>query len=91
MKRGPRGVNTKRRTTVTLPAGALKEAERIARSRNITLSAVLAEGLDRVIHDQSDTQRAADVVASYRRAFRGLSDEQMMILDGIILEPKKRR
>lgn len=76
---------------MTLPAGALKEAERIARSRNVTLSAVLAEGLDRVIHDHSDTQRAADIVECYRKAFRGLSEEQTMILDGIILEPEKRR
>jgi post-segregation antitoxin (ccd killing protein) len=35
-----------RRTTLTLPVASLPEAERIARARNLNLSAVIAEALN---------------------------------------------
>jgi hypothetical protein len=91
MSRNSKRPAAKRRTTVTLPASALRDAVRIARSRNVTLSAVVAEGLNHVIQTDSRAQEADEIIEGYRKAFEGLSEEEMMILDGIILQPMKRR
>jgi post-segregation antitoxin (ccd killing protein) len=76
-----------RRTTVTLPAESLARAERIARSRNINLSAVIAEGLDEVLKKQAMAQRADEFFKAYRKAFSGFSEVELLALDGIILGP----
>jgi len=81
----------RRRTTLTLPADSLTEAQRIARARKVNLSAVIAEALSEGLRLQTAAERSEEVLESYRKAFAGFSDEEMSILDGIILEPGRRR
>jgi len=80
-----------RRTTLTLPADSLREAERIARKRNVTVSAVVAEALAEGLRVQTAPERAEEVLDHYRKAFSGLSEEEMMVLNGVILEPVRRK
>ena len=75
-----------RRTTLTLPAESLAEAQRIAHSRKVNLSSVITEALNEGLRLQMAAQRRDEVLEKYRKAFSGFSDEEMLILDGIILE-----
>jgi len=81
-----------RRTTLTLPAGSLRELKQIARARRVNLSTVVAEAVDEAAAQHRARQRTAEVLESYRRAFVGFSAEESMILDGIVLNfPSKGR
>jgi hypothetical protein len=77
-----------RRTTLTLPAGALTQAERIARARKVKPSAVISEALSEGLRVYAAAERGEQVLNSYRTAFGGFSEEEMTILDGVILEPE---
>ena len=77
---------TKRRTTLTLPADSLLQAERIARARKINLSTVVSEALTEGLRVHAATERSEQVLNAYKKAFSGFSDEEMAILDGVILE-----
>jgi post-segregation antitoxin (ccd killing protein) len=81
----------KRRTTLTLPSDSLGRAERIARARKVNLSTVVAEALDEGLRAHEAAERSEQVFNAYRRAFSGFTDTEVAILDGIILEPTKRR
>jgi post-segregation antitoxin (ccd killing protein) len=81
----------KRRTTLTLPADALTQAERIARARKVNLSTVVAEALSEGLMRHTAAERGEEVLNTYKRAFGGFSDEEMNVLDGIILEPESAR
>ena len=81
----------KRRTTLTLPLDSLSRAERIARSRNVNLSSVIAEALEEGLRVHAAAQRSEEVLKAYQQAFAGFSKEELMILDGIILEPASAR
>jgi post-segregation antitoxin (ccd killing protein) len=85
------GQPTKRRTTLTLPTESLAHAERIARARNVNLSAVVSEALAEGLRAQRAAERSEELLKAFRKPFEGLSDEEMMILDGIILEPPRRK
>ena len=87
MKRSARQSKTKRRTTLTLPAAALRHAERLARARNVNLSTVVGEALERELRNHISEARAEDILRANREAFSGFTEEQLMVLDGIILEP----
>jgi hypothetical protein len=91
MKHKARSAPTKRRTTLTLPVETLSRAERIAKARNVTLSSVIAEALEEGLRVHAAVQRSEDVLKAYQQPFAGLSDEEVMILDGIILEPISTR
>ena len=80
----------KRRTTLTLPAESLNEAQRIARKRKVSLGAVVAEALSEGLRLQAAAERSEEVLEGYRKAFSGFSDDEMSILDGVILEPVPR-
>jgi post-segregation antitoxin (ccd killing protein) len=77
----------KRRTTLTLPADSLNEAQRIARARKVNLSTVIAEALSEGLRVQTAAERSKEVLDSYKKAFSGFSDEEISILDGVIVEP----
>jgi hypothetical protein len=79
-----------RRTTLTLPADTLQEAQRIARARNVNLSTVVGEVLGEGLQERRSRQRTEEIMERYRKAFDGFSAEELMVLDGIILEPRKR-
>jgi post-segregation antitoxin (ccd killing protein) len=83
--------SAKRRTTLTLPLDSLSRAQRIARSRNVNLSSVIAEALEEGLRVHAAAQRSEEVLKAYQQAFAGFSKEELMILDGIILEPASRR
>lgn len=79
------------RTTISLPAASLAAAKRAAKSRNVNLSTVVAEALEESMNHQRTKKRVEDVMESYRRIFGGFSEEEMMLLNGIIMEPKRSR
>jgi len=76
----------KQRTTVTLPTESLREAHRIARTRRVNLSTVIAEALSEGLRQQTTAERSEGVLEGYKKAFAGFTDEEMAILDGVILE-----
>jgi hypothetical protein len=82
---------SKRRTTLTLPSDALSQAERIARDKNVNLSTVVAEALSNGLKMHMAAERADRILSDYKRAFEGFSDQEILLLDGVLLEPAKRR
>jgi len=76
----------KRRTTLTLPSESLAQAERIARSRHVTLSTVLSELVAEGLKFKLTRERGDEIPENYRRAFTGFSDDELAILGGVILE-----
>ena len=89
MKNGTK--NGTRRTTLTLPIKALSAAERIARSRKVHLSVVISEVLDEGLRAKEaaalEGQRRVQAWEKYRESLSQLTDEEMLLLDGIIMEP----
>jgi predicted transcriptional regulator len=80
----------KRRTTLTLPADCLAEAQRIADGRKVNVSTVIAEALNEGLRLKARAERSAEVMEGYKKAFSGFSEEELSALDGIILEPIHR-
>ena len=80
----------KRRTTLTLPAESLTEAQRIARTRKVNLSTVIAEALSEGLRLQMAAERSEEILERYKKAFSGFSDDEISILNGVILEPTTR-
>jgi hypothetical protein len=76
---------------LTPPADSLGEVERIARSRNVTLSTVIAEALTDGLQPGASAKRGEQVLRAYEQAFAGFSEEELMVLDGIALEPPPAR
>ncbi|HEY3936805.1 MAG TPA: type II toxin-antitoxin system CcdA family antitoxin [Bryobacteraceae bacterium] len=76
----------KRRTTLTLPADSLTQAARIARSRKVNLSTVISEALSEGLRMHRAAERSEEVLNAYRKAFTGFSDEEMLVLDGVLLD-----
>jgi hypothetical protein len=81
----------KRRTTLTLPADSLLQAERIARAKRVNLSTVISEALSDGLRMHAAAERSDEILSAYKRAFAGFSDEEMLVLDGVLLEPPARR
>jgi post-segregation antitoxin (ccd killing protein) len=81
----------KRRTTLTLPADSLTQAERIARTRKVNLSTVISEALSEGLRMHTAAERSEQVLDAYKRAFAGFSEEQTLTLDGVLLEPVRNR
>ncbi len=77
--------SAKRRTTLTLPSDILSYAERIARARKVNLSTVIAEALAEGLRAQQAADRSVEVLKSYRQAFSGFSEPEILLLDGILL------
>ena len=81
----------KRRTTLTLPVDSLLQAERIARARRVNLSTVISEALSNGLRMHTAAERSEEVLKAYNKAFTGFSDEEILVLDGILLEPVTKR
>ena len=81
----------KRRTTLTLAADSLLQAERIARAKRVNLSTVISEALSDGLRMHAAAERSHEVLSAYKRAFTGFSDEEMLVLDGVALDPPSRR
>jgi post-segregation antitoxin (ccd killing protein) len=93
MKRRPRksASPAKRRTTLTLPSDSLMHAERIARARKVNLSTVVSEALSEGLRVHTAIERSEQVLSAYKKAFAGFSNEEILLLDGMVLEPVKSR
>jgi hypothetical protein len=65
----------------------LAQAKRIARARHVTLSAVISEVLSEGLRQHSELERSEQILSQYKRAFTLFSEEEMLLLDGVILEP----
>jgi post-segregation antitoxin (ccd killing protein) len=77
---------------LTLPADSLTQAARIARTRKVNLSTVISEALANGLRIHAAAERSEEVLSAYKKAFRGFSDEEMLLLDGTVLDrPGKRR
>ena len=89
MKQRPRKPDPpkKRRTTLTLPNDSLLQAEEIARARRVTVSTVVSEALAEGLRLNAAAERSQQVLNEYRNPFAGLSDREMEVLDGLILDP----
>lgn len=83
--------NGKRRTTVSLPAEELIEFQRIAKKRKVTLNSLMAKAVSDGLRTLRQTERSEEIMENYRKAFSGLSEEERMLLDGIILQPVGRK
>ena len=81
----------KQRTTLTLPSDSLNKAKNIARARGVNLSTAISEALAEGLRLHAATERSEEVLALYRKAFSGFTDDEMSLLDGIVLEPATRR
>jgi len=81
------GQPQKRRTTLTLPADSLTQAEKIARTRRVNLSTVVAEALSEGLRLHAAAERSEEVLKAYKNAFSNFSDDETLILDGVILQP----
>jgi hypothetical protein len=88
MRNSPAG---KQRTTLTIPADYLAQAKRIARSRHLNLSAVISEAISDGLRQHSETERSEQILALYKQAFGRFSEEEMLLLDGVVLERIKKR
>jgi post-segregation antitoxin (ccd killing protein) len=81
----------KRRTTVTIPADSLAQAKRIASARHSNLSAVISEALSEGLRRHAEAERSQQVLALYKRAFGTFSQDELMVLDGVILGATRGR
>lgn len=75
---------SKRRTTLTLPADFLAKAERMARTRKVTLSTVISDVLADGFRLNASSAGANEVLKSYKAAFAGFSDDEVAVLDGVV-------
>jgi hypothetical protein len=76
---------------LTLPADSLTRAARIARSRKVNLSTVISEALSDGLRMHAAAERSEQVLSAYKKAFAGFSDVEMLVLDGVLLEPVAKR
>jgi len=72
---------------LALPADSLIQAERIAQARRVNLSTVISEALSEGLRTHAAMERSEQVLNDYKKAFRGFSDDEVSILDGVLLEP----
>jgi hypothetical protein len=80
-----------RRTTLTLPVESLAQAEKIALSRNVNLSTVISGVVSAGLRLEDAKKRRDEILQNYRTAFEGFSEDELSILDGVMLEPKRRK
>ena len=77
-----------RRTTLTLPEDLVRKAEQLARQRRQTLSASIAELMEQSLGSYRLQQaNNHSTLKSLQKAFAPFTEEEMLLLDGIILEP----
>lgn len=81
-----------RRTTLTVPASTLEAAKRLALKRKVHLNVVVNEALEEGLRQKLAVERAEDFVQRMGRAFSGLSEDELLLVNGIHLnEPRSRR
>lgn len=79
------------RTTLTVPASTMEVAKRFARKRKVTLSVVVNEALEEGLRQKLAVERAEEFVHRMTRAFAGLTEEELLLVNGIHLTERKGR
>lgn len=82
---------SKQRTTLTLPADSLAQAKRIAQARRVNLSVVISEALSEGLRQHAQSAHSEAILSRYKQAFGTFSEEEILLLDGVILEPAGKR
>jgi macrodomain Ter protein organizer (MatP/YcbG family) len=76
-----------RRTTLTLPEDLVRKAEQLARQRRQTLSASIAELIEQGLRSYRFQQvNNISTLKSLQKAFAHFTEEEMLLLDGIVME-----
>jgi len=57
----------------------------------VNLSTVIAEVVSAGLEIENVRQRSQQILANYRTAFDGFSDLDLMLIDGIVMEPVTAR
>jgi CopG-like RHH_1 or ribbon-helix-helix domain, RHH_5 len=78
----------KKRTTVTLPADLLAEAEVLASQRNTTVSAIVAQAMEAGMESLRRKERAQQTYRQLQASLGGLSEAEQFQVDGIHLSPE---
>lgn len=78
-----------RRTTLTVPASTLETAKRLANTRKVTLNVVVNEALEEGLRQKLALERSETFVQSMSRAFVGLTEEELLLVNGIHLTEQK--
>lgn len=82
---------TNRRTTLTVPASTLEVAKRLAHQRKVHLSVVVNEALEEGLRQKLALERAEDFVQRMSHAFAGLTEDELLLVNGIHLTEQKDR
>jgi transcription initiation factor TFIID subunit TAF12 len=82
---------TNRRTTLTLPASTLATAKRLAHKRKVTLNVVVNEALEEGLRQKLALERAEDFVQRMSQAFVGLTEDELLLVNGIDLTERRDR
>lgn len=77
----------KKRTTVTLPALLLAEAEDLANKRNTTVSAIVAQAMEAGMESLLRKENARQTYEQLRSALGGLTEAEQAAVDGIHYTP----
>lgn len=80
-------IGDKKRTTVTLPAHLLLEAEELASKRNTTVSAIVAQAMEAGMETLLRKDRAQQTYEQLRASLAGLTEDEQWLVDGIRLTP----
>src|SRR5712692_8601096 len=85
--RGRPSQSSTRRTTLTLPKEILRAVERLARDRRQTLSSATTQLLQDALRTQPHIAATnGNFLEKLQKSFRSLTEEEKMLVDGIILE-----
>jgi len=81
------GKGRTRRTTWTLPQEVLRDVERFASDRHQTVSSAAGYLLRQALRQQpGGGTPGTDVLEMLRKSFASLTEEERMLVDGIVLE-----
>jgi len=56
----------------------------------LNLSAVVGEALQRGLREEEQLLRRDSVLQQYRNAFAGFSQDELLLLDGVVMEDRTR-
>lgn len=76
---------------MTVPASTLEAAKRLAQKRKVHLNVVVNEALEEGLRQKLALERAETFVQRMSRAFAGLSDEELLLVNGIHMTEQKDR
>jgi hypothetical protein len=75
-----------RRTTLTLPSELVNKAERLAKQKRQTLSAVVAGLMEQSLRGYAmQPVGNSNALESLRKPFGSLTEDEMLLVDGIVM------